>query len=167
LIYRWCKFCGLQESDTFDISQEVFRSVARSIVRYQHGRKGDSFRGWLKTITLNKVRDFVTRQPDGIEGEGGSNAWAKMLAIADKGPHDSDSQPSEDEELVLLRRAIELILAEFQDESRQAFMRVMVDEQKPADVAKELGISVNAVYLANSRIRRRLRSEFSELIELN
>ncbi len=47
----------------------------------------------------------------------------------------------------------------------QAFWRVTVGGSFPEDVAKDLGISVNAVYKAKSRILRRLREELHDLIE--
>ncbi len=56
-----------------------------------------------------------------------------------------------------MRRALDQVRAEFEDRSWQAFWRVAVDGRRAADVAAELKISVNAVYVARSRILRRLR----------
>jgi DNA-directed RNA polymerase specialized sigma24 family protein len=40
---------------------------------------------------------------------------------------------------------------------------LVVDAQKPADVAEELGMSLAAVYQAKSRVLRRLHQQFGDL----
>jgi RNA polymerase sigma-70 factor, ECF subfamily len=57
LMYRWCRKAGLQRADAADVGQEAFRAVARKIGVYRHDRSGDTFRGWLRSITLNKICD--------------------------------------------------------------------------------------------------------------
>ena len=62
----------------------------------------------------------------------------------------------------ILRRAVELVRAEFEAQTWQAFWRVVVDGRRPGDVAEELGITTNAVYLARSRVLRRLRETLAD-----
>jgi RNA polymerase sigma-70 factor, ECF subfamily len=163
LVYRWCRKYGLREDFAADIGQEVFQAVASAIARYHHDQQGDTFRGWLRTITMHKVWDFLRAQPVGCDGAGGSDALMMLHGISDKGLTPDDSQ---EDELVLLRQAIEIILPGYDETTRQAFWRVVVDGHDPADVARELGLTVNAVYLAKSRITHRLREEFAGLIDL-
>ena len=47
---------------------------------------------------------------------------------------------------------------------KQSVLKV-APSQVPADVARDLDITVNQVYLAKSRILRKLRVEFRELID--
>ena len=65
----------------------------------------------------------------------------------------------------MLRRALEQVRARAADSSWQAFWQVTVEGRKPADVARDLGLSVNAVYIANSRILHRLRAVLGALEE--
>jgi hypothetical protein len=51
-VYVWCRGAGVSEADAADVSQEVFAAVARHITEFRRERPGDSFRGWLWTITL-------------------------------------------------------------------------------------------------------------------
>src|SRR5689334_12828518 len=60
-VYVWCRRAGVSEADAPDVSQEVFSAVARHIADFRRERPGDSFRGWLWTITRNKVRDHRRR----------------------------------------------------------------------------------------------------------
>jgi RNA polymerase sigma-70 factor (ECF subfamily) len=67
--------------------------------------------------------------------------------------------------MALCRRALECVRGEFEPRTWQAFWRAFVDGHAPADIAADLGLTVNAVYLAKSRILRRLREEFAALID--
>ncbi len=161
LIFHWCQRSGLQNADAADVGQDVFRAVLSAIGEFQ--REGDgSFRGWLRVITRNKVRDFLwerTRVP-GAGGEIGGNLLDSIVADPQVG---DGSDP--EEERILYRRALDLVLAEHKEETRQAFLRVVIDKQDPAAVAADLGLTVNAVYLIKSRILRRLREDYTDLLE--
>src|SRR5262249_286804 len=65
----------------------------------------------------------------------------------------------------VLRRLLELVEPEFTASTWQAFRRVALEGGRPADVAAELGLSVNAVLLAKSRVLRRLRQEAQGLVD--
>jgi RNA polymerase sigma-70 factor (ECF subfamily) len=52
---------------------------------------------------------------------------------------------------------LELVRAEFADRTWQAFWQTAVDHQRGVDVAKSLGMTVDAVYQAKSRVLRRVR----------
>ena len=162
LVYRWCRQCGLQADFAADVGQEVFRAVVGAISKYRHHQQGNTFRGWLRTITVNKVRDFVRDQPIGCDGIGGSDALNLLYERIDGAPISDDSRG---DELVVLRQAIEMVLSSYDETTRRAFWRAAVDGWDPVDVAQELGLTVNSVYLAKSRIKHRLRQEFAGLID--
>ena len=52
LVYRWCRQAALQDTDAADVSQEVFRSVAGGIAKFHRDQPGDSFRGWLWSLSV-------------------------------------------------------------------------------------------------------------------
>ncbi len=165
LVYRWCRQAGLQDADCVDLGQEVFRAVARKLGAFRRDRAGDSFRGWVRTITKNKLRDHFRARAHAAEAVGGSTAQNMLGQVPDTADDDSAAEPLREETALLYRRALDLIAAEFEPQTWQAFWKVAVEDQKPADVARTLGITSNAVYLATSRIRRRLREEFADLLE--
>ena len=65
----------------------------------------------------------------------------------------------------LYRRALKLVQEEFEERTWKAFWGVAVDQRAPADLADELRMSVNAVYIAKSRVLRRLRQELGDLLD--
>src|SRR5687768_14276183 len=54
LILHWCRRWDLQDQDVADIFQDVFQAVATHIVQFRKERAGDTFRGWLRTVTTSK-----------------------------------------------------------------------------------------------------------------
>jgi RNA polymerase sigma-70 factor (ECF subfamily) len=164
LVYRWCRQRGLQAADAADVGQEVFRAVARKIADFRRERPGDTFRGWLRIITRNKIRDHLRRQQRGATGVGGTEAQRQLLQLPSEDADADDPASEASEATFVYHRALELLRQEFEERTWQAFWRVAVGDQVPAEVAAELGITVNAVYVAKSRILRRLREEFADLL---
>ena len=163
LVHRWCRRAGVQEADILDVGQEVYWAVVSRLAAFRRDRQGDSFRGWLRTITKHKVRDHWRRRKvrPPAAGDDGPPPWDEWPA---GGEGDAAAELAEERRL-LCQRAVGLIQVEFEEKTWQAFWRVEIDEQAPAEAAAALGVSVNAVYLARSRVRKRLREEFADLLE--
>ena len=68
LIHGYCRHHGLQDSDAADLVQEVLQSVARAIGKLDYDPRRGAFRGWLFTITRNKMRDFLGREQRQVRG---------------------------------------------------------------------------------------------------
>jgi RNA polymerase sigma-70 factor (ECF subfamily) len=60
---------------------------------------------------------------------------------------------------------LDLVRAEFESHTWEAFRRVAIERQSSARVAVDLGMSIAAVYQAKSRVLRRLRQELDGLME--
>ncbi|MBI2808870.1 MAG: sigma-70 family RNA polymerase sigma factor [Planctomycetes bacterium] len=158
LVYSWCRRRGLQEQDAADVTQDVFRAIVKGIEKYVHG-PGSTFRGWLWTITRNKILDHHRQAQKRPDAAGGTDAQDRMMKIPESlDESEAESSPTSS----LVRRALKLIQPEFTENTWQAFWRVMMEGQAVADVAKQLGLSVNAIYIAKSRVLRRLREELGE-----
>ena len=170
LVYHWCRGWQLQPHDAADVVQEVFQSVAVSMRGFRKSQPNDTFRGWLRTITRNKVYDHFRRTNRQPQAAGGTemgqclaDVAAPPLASEERPP---DGPPPDDEpERLLFFRALELIRGEFAESSWQAFWRTTVDGLSAPEVAAELGLSPGAVRVAKSRVLQRLRSELGDLSE--
>ena len=162
LVDRWCRQAGLQDADAADVRQEVLLAVARGLDGFRHDAAGGTFRGWLRGITRHKIADHWRRV--GPVGAGGSDAFEQFLQLPAEGTSDSPEAPPEERDL-LYRRALDLVATDFTEATWKAFWRVVVEGQRPAAVAADLGLTVNAVYLAKARVLARLREEFRDLID--
>lgn len=142
--------------------QEVFSAVSVNLRTFSHGAEGQSFRGWLWTITRNKIRDHFRRRAK-LPITGGSDLKHHVEQIADSRELPPTDEASDD--ALIRSRLLAEVEAEFPSHQWQAFWRVVVRGEKPAHVADELQISVWTVYQAKSRILRRLRQEFAGLAD--
>jgi RNA polymerase sigma-70 factor (ECF subfamily) len=163
LVYGWCRGRGVPPEDAEDVLQEVFLVVANRIGDFRHDRPGDSFRGWLWGITRNKLGDWLRRRANHETAVGGTDAHRRLQE--EPAAPDTDgttAYPEGGEPGDLYRRALDVIRPEFEERSWKAFWRVVVEGQCPADVARDLGITRNAVYIAKSRVLHRLREALGE-----
>ena len=106
LVLHWCRGYGLQDQDLADIFQDVFQAVVTHVSRFRKERADDTFRGWLRRITQNKLRDHYRRLGHDVRGVGGSSAheWLAQL------PQPTDEEPiPEEAERGLFARALSLI----------------------------------------------------------
>jgi RNA polymerase sigma-70 factor (ECF subfamily) len=159
-IFEWARRASLQPQDAADVTQEVFQAVAQTVAKFRRDRPGDTFRGWLRTITQNKIRDYFRARPQYAVGGPFVEEQLAKLAIEEptgRGPSASVAE--------LSQRALDLIQAEFETSTWQAFLRTAVAEQSAADVARELGLSIAAVHKAKSRVLQRLRRELDGLLD--
>jgi RNA polymerase sigma-70 factor (ECF subfamily) len=161
-VYFWCQKLYLSEQDIPDVVQEVFKAVSTNIDRFRKDRPGDTFRGWLRTITRSKASDHYRRQQRQPQAAGGSVAQQRMTEFADMIDDESVDQPACN---ALFLRALELIREDFHERTWQAFWRVTVDGQTPQYVGQELAMRPGTVRVAKSRVLQRLRQELGELLE--
>jgi len=166
VIYRWCRRANLTADDAADVVQEVLSAVMLHLPDFHRDQPQDTFSGWIAAITRNKVREHYRRRHGQADARGGSTAQRQMAEIPQPPePSEESIQPDAQSEAYLSRRLLETIRAEFEPRTWDAFWRVSVGRQSPADVASDLEISVAAVYKAKSRILARFRQVLSELPE--
>jgi RNA polymerase sigma-70 factor (ECF subfamily) len=160
LVERWCGHWGVRGADVEDVRQDVFQAVAAGLDSFRRERTGDTFRGWLRVITRNKLIDHSRRRQRHPEAQGGSEAHLQLQQVAEQQlPEDSQEDLSG-----LYHRALELVRGEFEVRTWEAFWRAAVEGQTPAVIAADLGVTPAAVRKAKSRVLLRLRQEIGDLI---
>jgi RNA polymerase sigma-70 factor (ECF subfamily) len=164
LVYHWCRRWGVEGADADDVQQEVFQAAAQSIGTFRREREGDTFRGWLRAITRNKVLVFWRSRGRQPEAEGGSDAYKLLQEVPERDVEIAEDPEDADQVSALFHRALGQLRGEFEHRTWQAFWRVTVDNQASVDVASELGMTANAVRMAKSRVLRRLREELGDLV---
>jgi RNA polymerase sigma-70 factor (ECF subfamily) len=158
LLYYWTCRMGLQESDAADLVQEVFAILVAKLPEFVYDRN-KSFRGWLRTILHNKWRDKQRRLAAEPTLQTGS------ALVNEASPVETESFWEIEYRQQLVGRALELMQTEFQPTTWRACWEVVVSGRSASEVASELGISVDSVYAAKSRVLRRLRKELEGLLD--
>ena len=153
VIRSYCRRRGFQSSDIDDIAQEVMTSVAKAIQNFEYKPEKGKFRGWLGTITANKMRDLANKstmkQEQFVE-------FVDQLANAP----DSDSHWTELFMQQVFKAASEQVQQTVEDKTWQCFQKTWFENQPAADVAKTLDLPIHAVYVNKSRVLKRLENEF-------
>jgi RNA polymerase sigma factor (sigma-70 family) len=162
LIRRWIgRVPGLGE-DAADLAQDVFLVMVRGISGFDRQREG-SFRAWVRGITVNVLRNQRRRQlRKPIVGREPYDLFLDGLA-------EPNSELAREWDLDHDRHIFEklqtVVRPEFAPATWEAFRRFALDGFPASQVAAELGVSVNAVTLAKSRVLKRLREEAGDLLK--
>lgn len=158
LIFSWGQRCGLQAADAADLTQDVLTTIFEKMPEFSYDRH-KSFRAWLRTVTLNHWRD--RRKRIGTRPLPGDEQYLAELAVADDLPALADVEYRE----YVLGRALQIMRADFQPATWQAFWEHAVVGRPAATVAEELGLTTAAVYCARLRVLSRLRQELQGLLD--
>lgn len=158
LIYGFLRKHGLQDADAADVAQDVLRTVAQSIGRWNYDQQRGTFRGWLLSVVHSRLTDHHRRQ---------QRHNAAVHAAADVVQYANDCHSSaewdRDYERQLFHAAASQIRGDFSDSSWQAFWLAAVDGKPAQDIAATLNITPAAVYLAKARVMARIRQQLELL----
>jgi RNA polymerase sigma factor (sigma-70 family) len=152
--YRYCRRRGLQDGDAADVTQEVMAQVARSAQRFEYRSERGRFRDWMGVIARNKVADHLRSARKSASAAGESQADLDEIATVG-----ADPDWGEEFDAQVYRAALGRVRERFESASWRAFELVWVENCPAAEVAATLGVPVDAVYVAKSRVLKRLREE--------
>src|SRR5262245_14760041 len=164
LIRGWLRRHALVPDDADDVVQEVLAVVVRKLPDFERQPRAGAFRRWLRNITVNCVREFWRSRRGRPAAAGGSDFLHRLDELEDPDSPLSRLWDQEHDQHVI-RRLLELIRPGFEASTWKAFQRVALDGAAPDVVARELGISVNAVFIAKCRVLGELRQEGAGLID--
>jgi len=149
LIRGFARRQGQTAADCDDIVQEVLLALLKVMPGFRYDPTKGKFRSYLKTVTVRVI--LQRRRQKGRSSVIGDAE--SPLPVAD----DVVDDRWEDEwRSHHIRHAMERIQPEFSLENRRAFSLYAMQGLSVERVADEVGISVNQVYKAKSRILRRL-----------
>jgi RNA polymerase sigma factor (sigma-70 family) len=163
LIRRWLLRDTSLGEETEDVVQEIMSVLVRELPRFQRRRCG-SFRRWLRTITAHRLGAFYRSRKNSPKAMGCPLEDSPLMQLADANS-EMGRQWDREHDRYVLNRLMELIAPLFEPNTLAAFRRVAVDGIAPAQAAEELGLSLNAVLVAKSRVLNRLRQEAKGLID--
>jgi RNA polymerase sigma-70 factor (ECF subfamily) len=151
LVYRWSRLRGLQPSDAGDVVQSVFLKLFKNIDRFTKAERGDTFRGWLRTITDHAIADERKRYP-------------MLQSLSDiRSPQLESADPPDDENGRLLE-VLDSVRSRVNPQTWLIFVRTVMYSELPCEVAADMGLAQNAVRQARFRVVRLLRIEFGDAL---
>ncbi len=159
ILLRYAVSRGVHRDAAADLIQDVFVVLVEKLPTFEY-QQGGGFRRWLFTILLNKWRDRAR-----------AAARVPVVSVGNHLPEPPANDDSADtlgeaeyrQQVVAL--AVDLMKSEFEPATWKACWEHGVLGRPAAEVAAELGVTVNAVYLSTSRVLRRLRGSLRGLLD--
>lgn len=164
LIHAWLRRYTLRDQDIEDLAQEVLSIVVRKLPEFERRPQVGSFRRWLRSIAVNCLRDFWRAQRYRPRTTGEHGFGEVLDQLEDSQSALSKLWDKEHDEHVT-RHLLEKIRPRFEERTWLAFEQVALQGMPPDDVARDLGMSVNAVFIAKSRVLHQLRQEGRGLLD--
>jgi RNA polymerase sigma-70 factor (ECF subfamily) len=164
LIRVWLRRYAILEQDVEDLVQEVLAIVVRKMPEFKRKEQVGSFRRWLRTITVNCLRGFWRGQRYRPKASG-AEGFAHVLDQLEDGTSALSRLWDKEHDEHVTRRLLELIRPRFEAKTWLAFQRVALEGVDADEAAHELGISVNAVFIAKSRVLHMLKDVGRGLLE--
>jgi RNA polymerase sigma factor (sigma-70 family) len=153
LVYGFCRLRNLQASDAADVTQEVLLRVSRAIGSFEYDRRKGLFRDWLAQLVTNEIRRHASRRKispvdlDQADEEAKGETWNEHF------------------QQHVFETALKRCQPHFNKETWCLFERSWLHKLPPETVAAERGVGIERVYVARSRVLKRLRREVAILAE--
>lgn len=164
-VFGWCRNNSLQDSDAADVTQQVLLKLVTTMQTFEYDQHRGSFRGWLKTVTANTVKDLARQwQRRHVKATGDTVTAEQLNSISDPGALDDLSDQIEAQyRHELLKEAEARVKIRVKSATWDAWHRTAVDLQKVSEVAVAVGMSVSEVYVAKSRVNKMMREEVQRM----
>jgi RNA polymerase sigma-70 factor (ECF subfamily) len=163
LLGAWMARAGVPASAVEDLAQDVLLVVFREVAGFEWRGNG-AFRSWLRTILANRMRDYFRGQKYQPIATGDSDFLRRLDELQSPESALSKLWDREHDEHVVAA-LMQGVRGDFAPATWQAFRRHVLEGEPAAHIALEMGLSLNSVLLAKSRVLKRLRQELAGLIE--
>lgn len=161
LVFRMALRQGLQRADAEDVVQQVFTAIFQSVEKWLEQSERGRFRNWLIGIGRNVALNTLNRKPKGGIGIGGMEGH-DMLERLKAEENELASEFDIEYQREVYRWAAQRVQADVDPKTWEAFRMTHVEGVSIGDAAKRLGVGVGHVYVARSRVMKRLQNLVSQ-----
>ena len=169
VVFSWCRRFSLQDSDAADVTQDVLVKLMRSMRSFRYEPGKGRFRGWLKTVTANAVRDLAKSWEGRIRGRGDDSTVTTRWIRCRLPMRSNHSQPTSNRSTSAscCRRRPNWFGTRVKPANWDAWELTSVENMPAAKAATELGVSIGTIYVARSRVNKLLAAEVAQLQKLD
>lgn len=161
-IYQYCSSRNLKNEDCEEIVQAVLVKVYRYISQFQRDGRRMRLRHWVYAIVRNELATHCQRYLAKPASPGGEE-WQLILSELQAETDSEDSVVRFRNQLVT--NVMNEIQPDFEPNVWRAFEMFVLEEIDGPTVAKQLGMTPNAVRQAAHRVRTRLKRELEGEID--
>ena len=161
LIRRWLVRAGVG-ADADDLGQDILLVLVSEVPGFERQRNG-SFRTWLRVVTVNRVRTW--RRSRARRPVTTADPTEAFLTQLEDPAGNLAQQWDREHNKHVTDKLLALVKPDFTPHVWTAFEELTLARRPAADVATQLGMKVEAVLQAKSRVLRRLRQEAGGLLD--
>lgn len=154
LLDRWLRALHVPASEADDLLQEIFLILLRRLPTFDYDPE-KSFRRWLWRVTVNAWHDLRPPRNPVPSADGRLEPPTT--------PDFVEALCDDEFRRYVVGRTLQILKSDFAANTWQAFWETTVEGRPGVEVARALGMSENAVYLARGRVLSRLRQELHGL----
>ena len=163
LVYNWLRRWGLTPNEAQQVGQQVLIALHRQIKTYDSRQSKETFRTWLVNLTWNEFQEH--NSPEMKESVNGfSDAKSAELTETKRWPDQNEDIVAQEMDR-LRASALSVAKKTFPQKDWDAFQQLAMENLSVTKVAENLGCPANEVFVARSKVMRKLRQEFDGLIE--
>ena len=151
---------GIHGEAADDIVQNVMTVVVRRVSEFRRQRTG-SFRSWLRTITVNCLRDHLKTRRN--KNESGSEDVQDLIQAMDDPKSGFTQLWNRQHACHVVDILLDRIGSEFSPKTIEAFKRLALQDETVDSVAEDLEMTTNACFIARSRVVKRLKTVTQEM----
>ena len=155
LLRRYLKRLGLEENAANDVFQDVFLRLLQNLPTFELDKQRGRFRSYLWKLTYSALVDHARRIKVRVQAE---EQWVKRFHDA----NESESRKVQDElneinRQQILKRVLPRVRSATSRTAWTCFEERLLKDRPGADIAAELAISTDAVYVYASRVMKQVR----------
>lgn len=156
MLCRFARARGLGAADAEDVAQHCLSAIASHIREFEYDPCRGRFKGWLRTLVNNHVRNLLrNRRPE-----------AARTGDFER-PQEREAAPEEVFERFWLeehlRSALEWLRGQVDERTYAGFERYVIQQQPAEKVSGELELSVKNLYTIKWRLTQKIAERMREL----
>jgi RNA polymerase sigma-70 factor (ECF subfamily) len=163
LLKRYLKRLGLEENAANDVFQDVFVRLVQSLPTFELDKQRGRFRSYLWKLTYSALVDQARRFKVRREAE---EQWVKRFHEGSESEgRKVQEELNEINRQQILKRILPRVRAATSATAWKCFEERLLKDRPGADIAAELAISTDAVYVYASRVMKLVRTQCATIAD--
>lgn len=146
---------GVATSQSGDLRQDLLLKLWKDISKFDSKREKSNFRGWLSVVIRHEVYRFFKKNKK-------ESDVLASIPLASSSESEVENLIEEEWKAYVTSLAVEKIKSHFDGNAMKVF-HMTLEGKSGADIAEELSMAENSVYVIRSRVKSRFQSEVRQL----
>lgn len=159
-IFAWARNRQLSAEDAQEVTQEVLVKLCKRLGTFNYD-PSMTFRGWLRRVTENAIKDFVKDNRPAIKRMPHGGAMELLHAVESR--EDLRAALEEAFDLELFERAVDRVRHRVTSERFRIWSQIARNGRSAPEVAAELNLKIATVYSARHYVQSLIQEEIQTL----